>query len=245
MRAGQHIGLCVLHPDSTTTNLECIAVSQRQVRIGLFAAIASSSLALAAELYLLPVGKDRPFKPQRGLSMENFASKVRFKNVCATMFTIPTLAAFLLALACSFNAQAAETKSITYTTNEGPVVSRAVLSPGDRPGHDLVQVTRTNMTSSADSDWNDSPVTTFGQSDVTNGTGTIAGYAVRTHKNGDKTYYRYHGTTKAVGDGNTRESVGEGALELIGGTGKFANATGTGTFSARGGVVTVKLTVTY
>ncbi len=177
--------------------------------------------------------------------MENFPRKVRFVNFCTTMFTIPTLAAFLLVLVYSFDAHGAETKSITYTTNEGPVVSRAVLSPGDRPGHDLVQVTRTNMTSSTDSDWNDAPVTTFGQSDVTNGTGTVSGYAVRTHKSGDKTYYRYRGTIKAVGEGSSRESVGEGTLELIGGTGKFANATGTGAFSARGGVVTVKLTVTY
>ena len=177
--------------------------------------------------------------------MENTRSKIHFMNCGATIITFPSLTALFLVLLYSLQVHGAETKTFTYTTNEGPLVSRAVLSPGIRPGHDLVQATRTNMTSSAEADWNDSPVTTFAQSDVTNGTGTSSGYAVRNHKNGDKTYYRFRGTFKAVGEGTSRDAVGEGTVELIGGTGKFANATGTGTFSNQGGVIKVKLTVTY
>lgn len=177
--------------------------------------------------------------------MENLRSKIHFMNFGITTLHFPNLAALFLVLLYSLQVHGAETKTITYTTNEGPVVSRAVLTPGIRPGHELVQASRTNMTSSGEADWNDSPVTTFSQTEVTNGTGTTSGYAVRNHKNGDKTYYRFRGTFKAVGEGTSRESVGEGTVELTGGTGKFANATGTGTFSNQGGVIKVKLTVTY
>jgi len=31
----------------------------------------------------------------------------------------------------------------------------------------------------------------YGRSDLIGGSGTVSGYAIRTHKNGDKTFYRY------------------------------------------------------
>ena len=143
-------------------------------------------------------------------------------------------------LFCSGSALA---KEITYTTKFGPAMSRTVLSPGDRPGHELVQAIRTGLTNSSDPDWNDAPVINYGQSDVVDGTGSIAGYAVRTHRNGDKTFYRFEGTVKAGADG--KDTVGEGTVELLGGTGKFASARGRGSYSSAAGVSTIKLDFAY
>ena len=146
-----------------------------------------------------------------------------------------------LALSLSFVAGGVQAKEFTYTAKFGPVVSRTVFSPGDRPGHELVQAVRTDMTNSSDPDWNDVPVMNYSQSDLVDGSGTVSGYAIRTHKNGDKTYYRYQGKIKATAGGDTKDTTGEGTVDLVGGTGKFANIKGTGTYTSGGGVSTVKM----
>jgi hypothetical protein len=166
--------------------------------------------------------------------MNPFSSKQPFARV-----------ALLLAFALSLLSGNVLAREMTYSTKMGAVLSRTVFTPGDKPGHELVQTVRTDMTSGADADWNETSVTNYGQSDLVDGSGTVSGYAVRTHKNGDKTYYRYEGKIRATGTGSARETVGEGTVELIGGTGRFANAKGNGTFSSGGGVSTINLKFDY
>ena len=156
------------------------------------------------------------------------------------------MALFVLILIALMSVNAwAEKKSITYVTKMGPVLSRTVSNPGDRSGHELVQQVRQDMTSSPDQDWDGTMLTNTNQSDLTEGNGTVAGYAVRTHKNGDQTFYKFQGKVAATGEGAARQSTGEGTVELIGGTGKFAKARGTGTFSTAKGQSTIKLDVEY
>jgi len=102
------------------------------------------------------------------------------------------------------------------------------------------------MTTSPDADWNEVPVINYGQSDLVAGSGTVSGYAVRTHKNGDKTYYKYQGKLTTVAEGGTTYTIGEGTVDLIGGTGKFANAKGSGTWKAgKGSAATIKMDLEY
>lgn len=154
------------------------------------------------------------------------------------------LSVFILMALVSVSAWA-EKKSVTYTTKMGPVLSRTATNPGARAGHELVQQVRQDMTSSSDQDWDGTALTNSSQSDLTAGSGTIAGYAVRTHKNGDQTFYKFQGKVAAVGEGPSRQTTGEGTVELIGGTGKFAKARGTGTWSSAKGQLTIKLDLEY
>ena len=139
----------------------------------------------------------------------------------------------------------AENRSITYTTTMGPVLSRTVTATGTMPGHELIQQVRQDTTSSADPDWNGTVLTNFSQSDLTGGGGLVSGYAIRTHKNGDQTFYRYRGKSISTGEGAARQVTGEGTLEVIGGTGKFAKAKGTGTWSSAKGQANIKLNIEY
>ena len=126
--------------------------------------------------------------------------------------------------------QAAEKKKIVYTNKSGPVVSRTVIKPGDHPEHRLIQQEQTSMTTSDEPDWNAVPVTVYSHSDVTAGNGNTSGYAIRTHQNGDQTFYKFQGVVKSSGAG---QGTGEGKVELIGGTGKFKTAKGTGAYSSK------------
>jgi len=155
-----------------------------------------------------------------------------------------TLSVLILMVLVSVSAWA-EKKSVTYTTKMGPVLSRTVSNPGARAGHELIQQVRHDMTSSSDPDWDGTALTNSSQSDLTAGSGTVAGYAVRTHKNGDQTFYKYQGKLAAVGEGTARQTTGEGTVDLIGGTGKFANARGTGTWSSAKGQSTIKIDLEY
>lgn len=157
-----------------------------------------------------------------------------------------TLTAVAVVLALVSTTAAAEKKSITYTNQVGPVLSRTVAAPGDKPDHEIVQATRQDMTTSPDPDWNEVPALNYGQSDLVGGSGTVSGYVVRTHKNGDKTFYSYQGKIRAVTEGGARYTVGEGTVDLIGGTGKFAKARGSGTWTAgKGGTAAIRMDVEY
>ena len=157
-----------------------------------------------------------------------------------------SVTALAVVLAVIAPAAAAEKKSLTYYNQTGPVVSRTSASPGDTPDHEIVQTTRQDMTTSPDPDWNGVPVLNYGHSDLIAGSGSVSGYAVRTHKNGDKTFYRYQGKLTASSEGGEKYTVGEGTVELIGGTGKFANAKGSGTWKAsKGGKSTINMEVEY
>ena len=155
-----------------------------------------------------------------------------------------TLSVLMLMALVSVSAWA-EKKSITYIVKMGPVFSRTVTNPGAQAGHELTQLVRQDTTSSSDQDWDGTVITNSSQSDLTAGSGTVAGYAVRAHKNGDQTFYKYQGKLVAVGDGPSRQTTGEGTVELIGGTGKFANARGTGTWSSAKGQSTIKMDLEY
>lgn len=155
-----------------------------------------------------------------------------------------TLLAVVLALVSP--AAMAEKKTITYDNTMGPVLSRTSASPGDRPDHEIIQATRQDMTTSPDPDWNEVPALNYGQSDLVAGNGNVSGYAIRTHKNGDKSFYSYQGKLKVVTEDGAKYTVGEGTVNLIGGTGKFANAKGSGTWkSGKGGVATVRMDLEY
>ena len=162
----------------------------------------------------------------------------------AVSYVSATLTALTVILALVSTTAAAEKKTLTYYSKFGPVLSRTSASPGDKPDHEIIQVTRQDMTTSPDPDWNDVPSLNYGQSDLIAGGGTVSGYAVRTHKNGDKTFYRYQGKIRPISEG-VKETAGEGTVELVGGTGKFANVKGSGTWNAAKGVSTTKMDVEY
>ena len=54
---------------------------------------------------------------------------------------VGVVAAFVV-VSLSFSAQAAEKKKVMGTDNPGPSISRAVVSPGDDPKHELVMTIR-------------------------------------------------------------------------------------------------------
>ena len=67
--------------------------------------------------------------------------------------------------------------------------------------------------------------------DAVAGNGTFSGVGERTHRNGDKTFYKFQGSTKRTAkDSGSWESISEGKGEIVGGTGKFKNIRGTITF---------------
>jgi hypothetical protein len=101
------------------------------------------------------------------------------------------------------------------------------------------------MTSSSDGDWDATPVVNYGATDVTDGKGEVAGFAIRTHKNGDQTFYMYQGRLSVVGEGDPPPMAGEGTVEVVGGTGRFANAKGSGTWVSEKGQSVIKLNVEY
>jgi hypothetical protein len=139
----------------------------------------------------------------------------------------------------------AEQKSMTYTVKTGPVMSRTVTHPGDQLGHSVIRTVRSDMTSSSDGEWDATQVVNYGATDMTAGKGTVAGFAIRTHKNGDQTFYMYQGTLRVVGEGDPPPMAGEGTVDVVGGTGKFANAKGSGTWVSEKGQSTIKLSVEY
>lgn len=158
----------------------------------------------------------------------------------------PLISLFISALIGMLSLSAwAESKTITYTNTQGPVLSRTVTPTGAKPGHELIQQVRQDMTSSSDPDWDGAVLINFSQSDLTAGSGTVSGYGIRTHRNGDQTYVRYQGKTIATGEGASRQVTGEGTLEIIGGTGKFAKAKGSGTWSFAKGQSIIKLNLDH
>jgi hypothetical protein len=127
----------------------------------------------------------------------------------------------------------------------GPVISRTVSNPGDRSDHEITRTVRRDTTTSSDADWDGVPVVVYGTYDVSGGNRTISGFALRTHKNGDQTFYTYQGKLSVVGEGNPPPMAGGGTVELVGGTGKFSKAKGSGTWASEKGESHIKLDVEY
>jgi hypothetical protein len=138
----------------------------------------------------------------------------------------------------------AEQKSLTYVVKMGPVISKSD-SASPQPEHKVINTVRKGTTSSADSDWDGTSLVNYGTSDFSGGKGTVQGFAVRTHKNGDQTFYTYRGNVKVVGDGDPPPTSGEGTVQLIGGTGRYSNAKGSGTWVSEQNQSRIKLDVQY
>jgi hypothetical protein len=159
---------------------------------------------------------------------------------------LTTLSTIVIMLSSALVASEAAARDITFTVKFGATLSRSISPLGDRPGHELIQTVREGTTQSSDPEWSDVPVINYGQLDLVEGNGTVAGYTIRTHKNGDQSFYRYQGKLKAAAGGNMQASTGEGTVELVGGTGKFANVRGSGTWSSSvNGISTIKMKVEY
>jgi hypothetical protein len=144
----------------------------------------------------------------------------------------------LLVVSLSFSAQAAEKKKIMGTNKHGPLISRTVVppAPGDDPKHELVALlVRRDTTTSPDPEWNDTEQIVYEQSDGVAGTGTVRGYYVRLHKNGDTDYGPFEGTFKTTfkEDGSWETTTWEGTYKVTGGTGKFKNIKGSGTYRGK------------
>jgi hypothetical protein len=144
------------------------------------------------------------------------------------------IAAFVV-VSLSFSAQAAEKVKITGTNKLEPPISRTVVSPGDDPKHELVLLTRREITTtSSDPDHNETEQITCEQSDSVAGTGTHRGYFRRLFKNGDTDYGPYEGTHKTtVKEDSSFETTWEGTWKVTGGTGKFKNIKGGGTYRGK------------
>jgi hypothetical protein len=117
--------------------------------------------------------------------------------------------------------------------------------PSTEADHKVFSTDRRGTTRSADRDWDNATFVNYGTSDFSGGSGTVTGFTVRTHPNGDQTFYLYQGKLKVVGDGDPPPTTGEGTVEVIGGTGKYANARGAGTWSSEKGQSTIKLNLQY
>jgi hypothetical protein len=125
-------------------------------------------------------------------------------------------------------------KKLMGTNKPDPPISRTVLSPGDDPQHELVLMIRRDITTSSDSDWNETEQFSYEQDDHVAGTGTHKGYFRRFHKNGETDYGTYEGMhkTSVKADGSW-EMTWEGTYKSTGGTGKFKNIKGSGTYRGK------------
>ncbi len=148
------------------------------------------------------------------------------------------------------NVFAGEKKTVTVTYPTGKVTQRLALPVSDQPGHEIYVQTREDPPgTSSDPEWEGSTVVSSNHADVVKGSGTFAGYAVRTLKSGDKIFTKYQGTVKRTGEGDNWKNSGQFSTEITGGTGKYANAKGigTGTFEVgqSGGMINSTSTIEY
>jgi hypothetical protein len=147
----------------------------------------------------------------------------------------PKIILFLAAtLACStlITSAKAEKKQISGTDTWGPVVSETMSYPGDVPNHEISQRVRRYTTTSTEPDLDGTEGLLYMQADSMAGTGSHRGYAVRTYKDGDKSFASVEGTHKMTStDGGSWELTLEGTWKVTGGTGRFENAKGSGTYN--------------
>ena len=142
--------------------------------------------------------------------------------------------AVLVAVAWSFSAQAAEKKKILGTTQRIRVVATTIASPDDVPNHHIVQSVVMWVTTSSDPHWNGAELIVYNQVDNIAGRGSLRGYGIGSHKDGDKSYTSHEGTFKRITkEGGAWEEITEGKFQWTGGTGKFENIKGSGTYKAR------------
>lgn len=145
----------------------------------------------------------------------------------SVFFTLMTILAFIFCL----SAQAEETKTVTFSKSESStVLSKSVLTPGDRPKHELSQRVQVNYsTQSSHPDFNVKEERVYMQMDSMPGGGTNSGVINYLHENGDQTFYTFEGGYKITKtEDGTIEVTYQGDVQVIGGTGKFENIKGSG-----------------
>ncbi len=125
--------------------------------------------------------------------------------------------------------------TISATNRLVRVISRTTASPGDVPGHELIQDISLVETKSADPDWDGANAVVHGQSDQIEGSGSHRGYATHSHADGSETHFSYEGNhTTTVHEEGAWETALEGTFQWTGGSGKFSNIKGGGTYGGRG-----------
>ncbi|HXN46156.1 MAG TPA: hypothetical protein VN893_05910 [Bryobacteraceae bacterium] len=111
----------------------------------------------------------------------------------------------------------------------GTFASRAFLSTGDQPNHELSMAEIAGVQRSSDPDWNGVRMTFWGTRDVQSGLGTERGYFLNEHAGGDRCWGTLEGTVAQTETSLTAE----GTFRFTGGTGKFSGITGQGTYRGR------------
>lgn len=139
------------------------------------------------------------------------------------------LAALFIA-AFTVSAAYAEKMKITGKNTSESIVSQSTASPGDKAGHMLTQTVTMSTTTSSNEEWNNVKMFDAQQTDQQGDSGTHKGYGYHINKNGDKTFFKYWGTQKAMKDAMSLE----GKFEWTGGTGKFQNIKGGGAYTCKG-----------
>lgn len=144
---------------------------------------------------------------------------------------------FLIYLALlPLNLAVAEEKSFKavhkYTTH-------AVNSYVPFEGKSLMQEIAFATVESDNKEWNGSKIVDYLQYDSFNNKGTHVAYAVETHPNGDRTYWRFEGDHQ-IDDKGTGTSSGRGTS--VGGTGKYKKFTAAVSYKCEG---TAELTICY
>jgi len=151
------------------------------------------------------------------------------RNYYAKAGMIVLTALFLAAFTVSV--AHAEKMKITGKNISENIVSQSTAAPGDKAGHMLTQTVTMSITTSSNVDWNNVKMFDVQHADQQGDTGTHLGYGYHLNKNGDKTFFKYWGTQKAIKDGMSLE----GKFEWTGGTGKFQSIKGGGAYTCKGG----------
>ena len=153
--------------------------------------------------------------------MKSLISKRLILAVTVILFTI----------LCSFSAQAAEKKKVTYTDKQIQQISKEDVYPGDVPKHKISQSVQKYISTTSDPDFGPADCRSYAQLDSVAGTGTHRGYYLCNQKNGDKIHGKLEGTHKlTVKEGGAWEVNSEGKFQITGGTGKFKNIKGGGVY---------------
>lgn len=130
----------------------------------------------------------------------------------------------------------AQKSKFKYTKPLGTrqVLSSNVMTPGDRPGHELAQYVFLDRFHTSDREYNGTISYVYDQEDNTAGTGTHRGTSVDVLANGDKVFWKFEGRHETVikPDG-TWEMTCSGQANITGGTGKYAKAKGTSPYRCK------------
>ncbi len=132
---------------------------------------------------------------------------------------------------CLLSSAYAEKMKMTGNNKSERIISESIATPGDSPGHILMQTVTMSNTTSSNPEWNNILMVDYQQADQMGEKGTHVGYGYHKHKSGDQTFFKYYGTqTAGAGD----KMSFQGKFEWTGGTGKFKNIKGGGTYTCTG-----------